>query len=240
MTARLGIITGSEIEISRILEGIREERIATPYGEPSSDVQIGLVNEREVALLFRHGKQHRFPPHRVNSKANIHALSELGVERIVGTSSVGSLKKEIKPMDFVVPSDYVSFWNIPTFNEEEVVHITPVLDPELRKKLVGCIRSLGYEVHDGGVYIQTVGPRLETKAEIRIFEGFGDLVGMTMSSEATLAVEKDIPYASICSVDNYCHGILDEELSYDRILENQRKNSERLFAVISKAIEVLA
>jgi 5'-methylthioadenosine phosphorylase len=95
-------------------------------------------------------------------------------------------------MDFVIPSDFVSFWNIPTFHDEDVVHVTPVLDPELRKSLVDCIRDLGHTAHDGGVYIQTTGPRLETKAEIRVFKEFGDLVGMTMPSEATLAVEKGI------------------------------------------------
>ncbi|MFQ6128297.1 MAG: MTAP family purine nucleoside phosphorylase [Thermoplasmata archaeon] len=240
MTERLGVITGSEIEIARILEGTREKRVRTPFGDPSSPVRIGLVEGKEVAFLLRHGEEHQHPPHRVNHRANIYALSEVGVSRIVSTSSVGSLKREIRPTDFVIPSDYVSFWNIPTFHDEEVVHITPVLDSEMRRELANCIRDLGYVVHDGGVYIQTTGPRLETKAEIQIFERFGDLVGMTMPSEATLAVEKGILYASVCSVDNYCHGIVDEELSYDLILERQRRNSERLSKIISKAIEVLA
>ncbi|MFQ5909634.1 MAG: MTAP family purine nucleoside phosphorylase, partial [Thermoplasmata archaeon] len=212
----------------------------TPYGDASSEVQIGLVEGKEVAFLFRHGKEHQYPPHRVNHHANIHALSGIGVARIIGTSSVGSLRPEIRPTDFIIPSDYVSFWNIPTFHDEEAVHVTPVLDSETREKLVQCIEDLGYIVHDGGVYVQAIGPRLETKAEIRIFEKFGDIVGMTMPSEATLAVERGVSYASICSVDNHCHGIVDEVLSYEKILENQMKNRERLFNIISKAIEVLA
>ena len=240
MTARLGIITGSEMEISRILEGTREERVGTPFGDPSSSVQIGLIEGKEVAFLYRHGEGHRHPPHRVNHHANIHALSGAGVTRIIGASSVGSMRQDIRPMDFVVPSDFVSFWNIPTFHDEDVVHVTPVLDPELRKSLVDCVRDLGYTAHDGGVYIQTTGPRLETKAEIRIFKEFGDLVGMTMPSEATLAVEKGIAYASICCVDNYCHGMADEDLSYDAILEHQTRNAERLFNIIARVIEVLA
>lgn len=240
MTARLGIITGSEIEIAQILEGTREENVSTPFGDPSSSLKIGLVEGKEIIFLFRHGEGHQYPPHRVNHRANIHALAKLGINRIVGTSSVGSLKREIKPSDFVVPSDFVSFWDIPTFYDEEAVHITPVLDAKMRKELVDCIKSLGYNVHDGGVYVQTSGPRLETKAEIQVLEKFGDLVGMTMPPEATLAVERDISYASVCCVDNYCHGIVDEELSYDLILKQQRRNSEKLSKIITKAVEVLA
>ncbi len=240
MTARLGIITGSEMEISRILEGTREERVGTPFGDPSSAVQIGLIEGKEIAFLYRHGGEHRYPPHRVNHRANIQALSDMGVTNVVGASSVGSLRADIRPTDFVIPSDFVSFWNIPTFHDDEVVHVTPLLDRGLRTKLVDCITDLGYTVHDGGVYVQTTGPRLETRAEIRIFKEFGDLVGMTMPSEATLAVEKDITYASICCVDNYCHGIADEDLSYDVILEHQRRNAERLFNIIARVIEVLA
>lgn len=187
MTVRLGIITGSEIEIAQILEGTRDEKISTPFGNPSSSLKIGLVEGKEIIILFRHGEGHQCPPHRVNHRANIHALAELGINRIVGTSSVGSLKREIKPSDFVVPSDFVSFWDIPTFHDEEAVHITPVLDAEMRKELVNCIKVLGYTVHDGGVYVQTTGPRLETRAEIRVLKSFGDLVGMTMPPEATLA-----------------------------------------------------
>lgn len=240
MTARLGIITGSEIEIARTLEGARTEAVGTSFGEPSSDVQIGLLGGNEVAFLFRHGERHEIPPHSVNHRANIHALAEVGVTRIVGTSSVGSLRPEIHPADFVIPSDYVGFWNIPTFYDREVVHTTPSLDIEMRKKLMSCIKGLGYNAHDGGVYIQTSGPRLETKAEVCIFKTFGDLIGMTMASEATLAVEKHIAYASICCVDNYCHGVVEEELTYEDILASQRKNSERLIEIISKVVEVLA
>lgn len=240
MTARLGIITGSEIEIAQILEGTREESVTTPFGNPSSPLKIGLVGGKEIAFLFRHGEGHQYPPHRINHRANIHALASLGVNRIVGTSSVGSLKKEIKPSDFVVPSDYVSFWNVPTFHDEKPVHITPVLDAEMRKELVNCIRGVGYTVHDGCVYVQTMGPRLETKAEILVLKRFGDIVGMTMPPEATLAVETNISYASVCCVDNYCHGIVDEELSYDLILEQRRRSSERLSKIIAKAGEVLA
>lgn len=240
MTVRLGIITGSEIEIAQILEGTREESISTPFGNPSSSLKIGLVQGKEIAFVLRHGEGHRYPPHRVNYRANIHALAGLGIDRIVGTSSVGSLRREIEPADFVVPSDFVSFWNIPTFHDEEAVHITPVLDAEMRKGLVNCIKDLGYVVHDGGVYVQTTGPRLETKAEILVLQRFGDIVGMTMSPEATLALERNISYASVCCVDNYCHGVVDEELSYDLILEQQRRNSEKLSKILTAAAEVLA
>jgi 5'-methylthioadenosine phosphorylase len=240
MTARLGIITGSDIGISGILEGFKEKRMETPFGQPSSAVQMGLIEEKEIALLYRHGEGHTLPPHKVNHRANIQALSDLGVTKIIGASSVGSLKEEIRPSDLVIPSDYVSLWRIPTFHDDKVIHATPVLDQELREGLVECIRSLALTVHDGGVYVQTTGPRLETKAEVSILRGYGDVVGMTMPSEATLAVEREIDYASMCSVDNYCHGITDKRLAYDDILRNQRMNADKVFSIIKGVIEVLA
>jgi len=127
-----------------------------------------------------------------------------------------------------------------TYFDTEVKHITPSFDEELRGGLIDAARSLDYTFYDKGTYVQTIGPRLETKAEIKVMAGFGDIVGMTAASEATLANELDICYASLCVVDNYCHGLVEEPLTYERIVENQKKNAEKAKALISKFLGELS
>ncbi len=213
--------------------------VSTPHGKPSAPLEVGSFGSREVAFLARHGPRHRIPPHRINHKANLWAIKEAGVERVVSTSSVGSLQLEVKPGELVVPDDYLSPWEVPTYHDEEVVHVTPELDPSLRKALVTAARDCGVPVHDGGVYVQTRGPRLETRAEIRLMREFGDVVGMTMASEATLSKELNVPYAALCSVDNYCHGIVDEALTYEAIVEVQKENAETLRRVLATFLEAI-
>lgn len=239
MKARLGIIGGSGLYKSGLLTSTQLREVSTPYGEPTAPIEIGLFGQKEVAFLARHGPGHRIPPHRINHRANLWALREVGVERVVSTSSVGSLRMDIRPGEFVVPSDYICPWEVPTYFDQEVVHVTPGLDVDLRRALVEAAQRVGVRVHDGGVYVQTRGPRLETKAEIRLFREFGDVVGMTMASEATLSRELDIPYASICTVDNYCHGIVDEPLSYEEIVRVQRENTGVLRKVMRAFLEVV-
>ncbi len=207
-------------------------RVSTPYGEPSSPLERGVVVGKEVVFLARHGPDHSIPPHSVNHRANVWAMKEEGVEALLGTSSVGSLHQETRPGHLVIPGDYLCPWDIPTYHDEEVLHVTPELDPNLRARLADAAHAVGATAHAGGVYIQTIGPRLETKAEIRLFRQFGSVVGMTMASEATLARELGIPYASVCTVDNYCHGVVEEPLSYDRIVAVQEKNAEVLRSVL--------
>lgn len=239
MKPRLGIIGGSGLYESGILTSTGSRQLDTPYGEPSAPLEVGLFHDMPVAFLARHGQEHRIPPHRINHKANLWALKELGVEGIVATSSVGSLKLEIEPGNLVVPSDYLSPWEIPTFFDDSVVHVTPGLDAELREALVQAARRAEARVHDGGVYVQTKGPRLETKAEIRMFREFGDVVGMTMGSEATLARELEIPYAGLCTVDNYCHGIVDKPLTYEEIVAVQRENASVLRQTLKSLLEAM-
>lgn len=237
--ARLGIIGGSGLYQSGLLESSEFLEVSTPYGSPSAPVEVGLFGDKSIAFLARHGPEHRIPPHRINHKANLWALKEVGIQRLVATSSVGSLKLEIRPGEFVMPSDYICPWDVPTYYDEEVVHITPDLETNLRTALVEAARQVGVTVHDGGVYVQTRGPRLETKAEIRLFKGFGDVVGMTMASEATLSQELDIPYGSLCTVDNYCHGIIDEPLTYEEIVSVQKKNADVLRKVLRAFLEAV-
>ena len=230
MTIRLGIIGGSGLSQANLFAGAESREMETPHGPPSGPLEIG-----EVAFLARHGTDHRIPPHRINHRANLWAMKEAGVPAIVATSSSGSLHPEIAPGTLVVPDDYVSFCAIPTYFNDEVRHITPSLDEALRARLIKAARHQGARVQDGGVYVQTQGPRLETKAEIRVLRRFGDVVGMTMAAEATLAQELDLPYASLCTVDNYAHGVAKESPTFEAIRRTQESN----IAVLQEVLKAL-
>lgn len=192
-----------------------------------------------MTFLARHGPHHKIPPHRVNHRANIWALKESGVEEVVSTSSVGSLRLDIKPGELVIPDDYLCPWSIPSYYDDQAIHVTPELDADLRRALLRATQEAGVRAHDGGVYVQTTGPRLETKAEIRMMQQFGDVVGMTVAAEATLSRELDLPYASLCTVDNYCHGLVDSPLVYDEIVKVQRSNAVVLRKVLGALLEVV-
>jgi len=235
----VGIIGGSGLRDTSILAADEARPIDTPYGPPSEVPRVGRHGGLTVVFIARHGKDHRIPPHRLNHRANLWAMKELGVTRILATSSTGSLKKPIHPGTFVVPHDFVAFWNIPTFFDDRVAHATPSLDDELREVLATAAKRSGVTARSRGVYVQTTGPRLETQAEIAYFKTLGDVLGMTMASEATLASELEIPYASLCSVDNYCHGLVDRPLTYLQIVKMQQKNAEAVRSIMGHALELV-
>jgi len=236
----VGLIGGSGLRTPALLEDAVPKRLDTPYGPPSDVPILGRHAGTRVVFLSRHGPDHRIPPHRVNHRANLWALKELGATAVLATASTGSLKKTIRPGSFVVPDDYVAFWTIPTYHDDEVVHSTPGLDGELRDALVAAAKASGTSVRSRGVYVQTAGPRLETPAEIRHFATLGDVVGMTMASEATLASELALPYAAVCSVDNFCNGIVDRPLTFDEIRGTQARNADALRAIVERALERIA
>lgn len=237
MKPRFGIVGGSGLSRAGLLEGAEARKVPTPYGDPSGRLEVGTWVGAGVAFLSRHGPRHAIPPHQVNHKANLWALKEQGVEGVVATSSVGSLDRDLGPGTLVVPDDYLCPWERVTYFDAEVVHVTPGLDPDLRRGLVEAGRREGLEVRDGGVYVQTRGPRLETRAEIRFLAGLGDLVGMTMASEATLAREIGLPYASLCSVDNYAHGLVEGPLTYEEIQRVQAQNADTVRRVLRAFLE---
>lgn len=236
----LGLIGGSSLREPSVLKEGKARPVDTPYGQTSDAPVVGRHGQATVVFLARHGQEHRIPPHRLNHRANLWALKELGATRILATASTGSLKQSIRPGSFVVPHDFVSFWSIPTFHEDDVHHATPTLDESTRDVLISAARASGANVRTRGVYVQTSGPRLETRAEIAHFATLGDVVGMTMASEATLASELGVPYACLCSVDNFCNGIVERPLTYEQIAATQARNMDLVRAVIAKALETLA
>lgn len=231
MIKMIGVIGGVGFFEAEIFKGAEVEEIKTPYGI----VQMLVLGK--VTFIPRHGFQSKIPPHKINYHANILAFKEKGITKIAGVNSVGSLKQEISPLSILIPHDYISPWNIVTYHDDKIVHIIPSLDEELRQSLLSFAQKFGLEVVGKGVYIQTLGPRLETKAEIHMLKSYGDVVGMTMANEATLAKELGLGYASICSVDNYAHGIVDEPLTSEMIIKNARINGEKIRDFLLKMAE---
>lgn len=224
-----GIIGGTSLMGSSLFEGWTERNTDTPYGP------VKIASAENIVFIQRHGDP-PMPPHRINHRANIWALKILGVRRIISVNSVGSLKARLKPGALVIPDDFMSPWQIATFFDDQMRFIVPAMDENLISYLSDACREAGITVESGGVYIQTIGPRLETKAEIRILKGFGDVIGMTMASEATLSMECEIPYTSLCSIDNYCNGIARTPLTMEQIEENVLRNRIKIEKVIQTLI----
>lgn len=190
---------------------------------------------KNIIFLQRHGKD--IPPHRIDHKKNVLSLKKKGVKDIIGINSVGSLKQEIKPGSLVIPHDYINLKNIQTYFDLEVKHITPGLDEKLRMDIIGAAKKTDLNIVKRGIYIQTIGPRLETKAEIDMIRNYADVVGMTMANEATLAKELDLRYASICSVDNYAHGICNEDVTFEMIKKTQEITSEKIEKLLDELLK---
>ncbi len=233
---KIAIIGGSGIYDFKIFKKVREAKIRTPFGLPSSPIEIGEFSGRKIAFLSRHGKKKDIPPHKINYRANIFALKKLGTGYIFALNSVGSLKKEIKPGTFLVVSDYIHL-DPPTFFDENPDFITPQISEKLKEILIGILKKLKLRFRPKGVYFDSKGPRLETKAEINLMKKFADVAGMTMAKEATLAQELNMEYASVCSVDNYAHGITAKPLSQRKIQENQKKNSKTIEKIITEILK---
>ncbi|MFZ2070885.1 MAG: MTAP family purine nucleoside phosphorylase [Halobacteriota archaeon] len=230
---RLGIIGGTSLFGTRLLEGAQAKEVKTIYGS------VYLLVTAACVFIPRHGKATNIPPHRINYRANIMAFKELGIEEVIGATSAGSLKRDIKPRSLVVPHDYINLCSIPTFYEHKLVHITPSLDEGLRTAIITVAKEVVRDrLVKQGVYFQTQGPRLETRAEINFIKSYADVVGMSMASEATLAKELGLRYANISTVDNYAHGIIaGEVLDYKQIVADAAKSKAYLEKVLERLME---
>jgi 5'-methylthioadenosine phosphorylase len=226
----LGLIMGSHRFNLNNLADFQERVVETKYGE------VHVMHSDDIIVLPRHGMFSDIPPHMINHKANMLAFSKLGVDKILSITSVGSLKLELSPKEIIMPDDYINFWNIQTYFDDKIRHIIPGLDQELRELVHSKIRTLPLDIRFDGVYIQTHGPRLETRAEINMLKDHGDVVGMTMASEATLAKEIGIQYANISFIDNYCNGVVDRPLTIDAISKNQAKNIDNVEKILKKLV----
>jgi 5'-methylthioadenosine phosphorylase len=222
----LGIIGGTSLLFSTLPE-LEKKQINTPFG--NAEILMG-----DVVILMRH--QRDLPPHRINFRANMAALALAGADRIIAFGSSGSMNHDIAPGSLVIPTDYLSMTEIPSIHDHAVAHVMPELSPELSQEL----RRLIPGARLGGTYVQTRGPRFETVAEIAALLRFADLVGMTLASEATLARELGMPFAAICTVDNYANGLADQIITWDEVLAISRQYRERTGTILDTLIRQMA
>ena len=232
----IGIIGGSGVyEITEKADNCEEKLVKTDYG----DVTVSILDifSKKVAFIPRHASGHSIPPHKINFRANIDALKNVGVSKIIATNSVGSMNTDMPPGSFVIPDDFLDFSQDrkKTFYEDKVVDIgvTEPYCPQLRDVL-----AKSGDVILGGTYVCTEGPRFETPAEIKMFKMLGgDLVGMTGVPEVILAREREICYNSICIVSNYASGISEEELTIDEVFEMVAQKEGELLELIYNFIK---
>ncbi|WP_088899910.1 S-methyl-5'-thioadenosine phosphorylase [Sulfolobus acidocaldarius] len=208
--AKIGIIGGSGLYDPKILENIREIKIYTPYGEPSDYILLGELEGKSVAFLPRHGRGHRIPPHKINYRANIWALKELGVKWLISVSAVGSLRMDYKPGDFVIPDQFIDMTKGRdyTFFDGPVVAHVSMADPfcnSLRKIILDIVREMKIQTHERGTYICIEGPRFSTRAESRVWKEVfkADIIGMTLVPEVNLACEAQMCYSTIAMITDY-------------------------------------
>lgn len=205
--AEIGIIGGTGVYDPGLLKDSKEIKLHTPYGSPSDMITTGTFLGRRVAILPRHGKNHTIPPHRLNFRANIHALKQLGVKRILATAAVGSLKEDYKAGDVVIPDQFIDMGrDVHTFyNEGKFYHIS-LADPfchELRNLLINTTQNLGINFHNKGTYLKIDGPQFSTRAASRMYRSFADIIGMTCVPEAILSREQEICFATLATITDY-------------------------------------
>jgi 5'-methylthioadenosine phosphorylase len=244
--AEIGIIGGSGLYSMPGLTGVQEIRLETPFGTPSDAYVLGTLAGRKVAFLARHGRGHRFMPTEVNYRANLHGLKQLGVERVISLSAVGSLKEEHHPLDFLVPDQFVdrTRHRVDTFfGDGLVAHIGfghPICDEEAAVVVDACRRA-GVNVKPGGTYLNMEGPQFSTKAESNLYRSWGmDVIGMTNLTEARLAREAELCYVTVAMVTDYdCWHEEHEHVSVDQIISVLLKNAENAGNVVREAVAAM-
>lgn len=236
MRGKVGIIGGSGFYNMEGLKKTKSVKVSTPFGEPSGSFLTGALEGHDVVFLARHGKGHRILPNEINYRANIYGMKKLGVERIISISACGSLKPELKPLDIVIPDQFVDRTNqrreMTFFGDGIAAHI-PFADPvcpELSRSLYEAGREDSATMHFGGTYINMEGPQFSTKAESKLYRSWGmDVIGMTNMAEAKLAREAEICYATLACVTDYDCWHMNEAcdtVSVDIIVQNLLKNIE--------------
>lgn len=239
MEAEIGLIGGTGIHDPSMFKNMKTIRINIPFDEPSDYYRVGDFQGRKVAFLPRHGKNHTIPPHDINFRANISGFEKLGVTRILASCASGSLKKNYKPSEIVIPDQFIDWKRTRTtfYDSEKVVHVSLAdpFCPELRKVLIESCKDLGIPYHKKGIYLCIEGPRFSTRAESRMFRNFADLIGMTGVPEAILAREKEICFAIIATITDY-DVWAKKPVSIEEIKNVMKENIENVKALIAHVI----
>jgi 5'-methylthioadenosine phosphorylase len=240
-SAEIGIIGGTGVYDPELLEDKKEVSINTSYGSPSDMITLGTYEGRRIAVLPRHGKNHTIPPHKINFRANIYALKQLGVTRIRAPCAVGSLQDDLKPGVFVLVDqviDRTSERKSTFYEEEKVCHID-VADPvcsEVKNLLVGAANKLNLSHHPEGTYVCIQGPKFSTRAESKLYRNWGGhVIGMTLVPECVLAREAEICYTSIAMVTDY-DTFREQAVSIEGIINTMKSNVERVKSLLIEVI----
>lgn len=239
----LGIIGGSGLYQ---MDGLRQDeavRMDTPFGPPSDAYVVGTLEERPVVFLPRHGRTHSILPGELNARANIWGFKSLGVQRIVSVSAVGSMREEVEPLHVVLPDQFIDRTkgrHDTFFGEGAVAHVSladPVC-PELHEMLLGAARRAGATVWPDGTYVCIEGPTFSTRAESHMYRSWGvSVIGMTNITEAKLAREAEICYATVAMVTDYdCWHEGEEAVTGEMVLQNLRRNADTARRIVREAV----
>ena len=239
--ADIGVFGGSGFY--SLLEGAKEVWTETPYGPPSDRVAIGALGGKRVAFLPRHGKDHRYPPHMINYRANLWAMKELGVTRIVAPTACGSLKKEVKPGDMVVADqvvDRTSARKDTFFDGPQTTHVSfaDPYCPQMREIAIKSLKEIGITTHEKGTIVVIQGPRFSTRSESKWFAQAGwEVINMTQYPESYLARELEMCYVNISLITDYDVGIDGiPPVSHEEVVKVFNSNNERVKRAIESII----
>ncbi len=240
--AEIGVFGGSGLY--ELIEHPREVWVETPYGPPSDKIAIGRLGGKTVAFMPRHGKDHRFPPHAINYRANLWAFKELGITRIVAPTACGSLQQSVAPGDMVVADQVVdrTHGRKDTFFDGPVTTHVSFADPycaQLRPIAVEALRSIGVTTHERGTIVVVQGPRFSTRAESKWFQDAGwEVINMTQYPECYLARELEICYVNISLITDYDVGLAGAPpVTHEAVLKVFASNNERVKKAIAKIVE---
>jgi 5'-methylthioadenosine phosphorylase len=248
--ARIGIIGGSGLYKMEALKDIEERKIDTPFGSPSDALILGTLDGTRVAFLARHGRHHTLMPTELPFRANIYAMKSLGVEYIISASAVGSLQAEVKPLDMVIPDQFIDRTRnrVSTFFGDGIVGHVSFGEPicmVLAQILGDAIASLHLSdvtLHRGGTYVCMEGPAFSTQAESNLYRRWGGtIIGMTNLQEAKLAREAEIAYATLAlSTDYDCWHPDHDSVTVEMVIQNLQKNAQNAQRVIRESVKRLS
>ena len=246
-SARLGVLGGSGLYAMDGLEDVRELQVDTPYGQPSDTLRLGRLGDVEVVFLARHGRHHSYLPTEVPYRANLWALRSLGVRWILSVSAVGSLQEAVRPLDMLVPDQFIDRTHqrpLSFFGEGLVAHVTAAdpFCPALSRVLADVADSLmpaGRQLHRGGTYLCMEGPAFSTRAESELYRSWGcAVIGMTNHTEARLAREAEMAYATLAMVTDYdCWHQEHASVTVEMVIDNLRANASLAQQIIRLAAE---
>ncbi len=244
--AALGVIGGSGLYQMAALDGQREESVTTPFGEPSDRYLLGQIGGRDVAFLARHGRGHRLLPTEINFRANIFGFKKLGVDRLISVSAVGSMKDDLRPLDVVLPDQFIDWTRhrIGTFFGEGIVAHVSLADPicaVLTTSLDGAARASNARHHRGGVYLCIEGPQFSTRAESHLYRSWKvDVIGMTNVQEVRLAREAEICYATLAMVTDYdCWREEEKPVTVEEVIARLNDNASMAQSIITRVVSTL-